>query len=127
MIASVLVSTRRRDCLHQTPIQAQPPRSGGAGPQDPRPRNWFVPSCRPIHRVDSSVRRPRSVDIRGRGRGRAVVFDLSRSWDESGAGAGVQSQRFAAEPVCHGSWVRSSAHGHARTSDPGWFGSRGSS
>ena len=33
MIASVLVSARRRDCLHQTPIEAQPPQSGGAGPR----------------------------------------------------------------------------------------------
>src|SRR5947199_10775847 len=31
MIASVLVSKRRRDCLHQTPMEAQPPRSGGTG------------------------------------------------------------------------------------------------
>jgi len=30
MIASDLVSTRRRDCLHQTLIEAQPPQSGGA-------------------------------------------------------------------------------------------------
>jgi hypothetical protein len=64
MIASVLVSTRRRDCLHQTPIEAQPPRSGGAGPQARGPRNDSVPSCRPIQRVDSWIRRSRSV-VRG--------------------------------------------------------------
>ena len=68
MIASVLVSTRRRDCLHQTPIEAQPPQSGGAGPQARGPRNDFVPSCRPIHRVDSWIRRSRSV-VRGLGGG----------------------------------------------------------
>src|SRR5436305_1606151 len=61
MIASVLVSKRRRDCLHQTPIEAQPPRSGGTGPQARGPRNDSVPSCRPIHSVDSWIRRSRSV------------------------------------------------------------------
>ena len=39
MIASALVSKRRRDCLHQTPIEAQSPQSGGAGPQARGPRN----------------------------------------------------------------------------------------
>ena len=61
MIASVLVSKRRRDCLHQTPIEAQPPRSGGGGPEARGPRNDSVPSCRPIQRVDSWIRRSRSV------------------------------------------------------------------
>jgi len=68
MIASALVSTRRRDCLHQTPIEAQPPRSGGAGPQARGPRNDSVPSCRPIQSVDSWIRRSRSV-VRGLGGG----------------------------------------------------------
>jgi hypothetical protein len=68
MIASVLVSKRRRDCLHQTPIEAQPPQSSGAGPQARGPRNDSVPSCRPIQRVDSWVRRSRSV-VRGLGGG----------------------------------------------------------
>jgi hypothetical protein len=61
MIASVLVSKRRRDCLHQTPIEAQPPQSGGAGPEARGPRNDSVPSCRPIQRIDSWIRRSRSV------------------------------------------------------------------
>jgi hypothetical protein len=61
MIASVLVSKRRRDCLHQTPIGAQPPRSGGAGLQARGLRNDSVPSYRPIQRVDSWIRRSRSV------------------------------------------------------------------
>ncbi len=68
MIASVLVSARRRDCLHQTPIEAQPPRSGGAGPQARGSRNKFVPSCRPIQRVDLWTRRSQSV-VRGLGGG----------------------------------------------------------
>ena len=68
MIASVLVSARRRDFLHQTPIEAQPPRSGGAGPQARGSRNCFVPSYRPIQRVDLWTRRSRSV-VRGLGGG----------------------------------------------------------
>jgi hypothetical protein len=41
MIASALVSKRRRDCLHQTPIEAQPSRSDGADPQAHGPSNDF--------------------------------------------------------------------------------------
>lgn len=68
MIASVLVSKRRRDCLLQTTIEAQPPQSSGAGSQTRVPRNDSVPSCRPIQRVDSWIRRSRSV-VRGLGGG----------------------------------------------------------
>jgi hypothetical protein len=81
MIASVLVSKRRRDCLHQTPIEAQPPQSGGTGPQARGPRNDFVPSCRPIQRVDSWIRRPRSV-VRGLGGGAGQSFSTFRDPDE---------------------------------------------
>lgn len=70
MIASALVSKRRRDCLHQTPIEAQPPQSGSAGWQARGLRNDSVPSCRPIHRVDSWTRRSRSV-VRGLGEGQS--------------------------------------------------------
>lgn len=81
MIASVLVSKRRRDCLHQTPIEAQPPWSGGAGPQARGPRNDSVPSCRPIHKVDSWTRRSRSV-IRGLGGGAEQSPSILRDPDE---------------------------------------------
>jgi hypothetical protein len=46
MIASALVSKRRRDCLHQTPIEAQPPQSGGAGSQA---RGEMMPVKEVIH------------------------------------------------------------------------------
>src|SRR5215218_3480789 len=80
MIASVLVSTRRRDCLHQTPIEAQPPQSGGVGPQAHGPRNDSVPSCRPIQRVDSWIRRSRSV-VRGLGGGAEQSSSILRDPD----------------------------------------------
>src|SRR5688572_20461257 len=80
MIASALVSKRRRDCLHQTPIEAQPPQSGGAGPQTRGPRNGSVPSCRPIQRVDSWTRRPWSV-VRGLGGGAEQSFSILRDPD----------------------------------------------
>ena len=79
MIASVLVSQRRRDCLHQTPIEAQPPRNGSAGPQARGPRNDSVPSCRPIQRDDSWIRRSRSV-VCGLGGGTAILVESSLSF-----------------------------------------------
>ena len=81
MVASVLVSKRRRDCLHQTPIEAQPPQGGGAGPQARGPRNDSVPSCRPIHSVDSWTRRSRSV-VRGLGGGAEQSPSILRDPDE---------------------------------------------
>ena len=80
MIASVLVSKRRRDCLHQTPIEAQPLQSSGAGPQARGPRNDFVPSCRPIQKIDSWIRRSRSV-VRGLGGGAGQSPSILRDPD----------------------------------------------
>ncbi len=97
MIASVLVSTRRRDCLHQTPIEAQPPQSSGAGPQARGSRNNFVPSCRPIQKVDSWIRRPWSV-VRGFGGG------AGEGWREAPDGEGraaiTCSQLLGCLPEC---------------------------
>ena len=67
MIASALVSKRCRDCLHQTPIEAQPPpQSGGAGPQA---RGRFC-ALMPSHLKSClmEIRRYRSV-VRGLGGG----------------------------------------------------------
>jgi hypothetical protein len=61
MPSSASFRQRCRDRLHQTPIEAQPSRSDGAGRWARGPRNDFVPSCRPIQRVDSWIRRPQSV------------------------------------------------------------------
>jgi hypothetical protein len=46
MLSSAWFLTRRRDCLHQTPIEAQPSPGRRCGAAAPRPRNISVPSCR---------------------------------------------------------------------------------
>src|SRR5215218_7352189 len=57
MLSSAWFLTRRRDCLHQTPIEAQPPPGRRCEAVAPRPRNISVPSSRTIQSAGS-----RSVD-----------------------------------------------------------------
>jgi hypothetical protein len=57
MLSSAWFLNRRRDCLHQTPIEAQPPPGRRCEAVAPRPRNFSVPSCRPIQSAGS-----RSID-----------------------------------------------------------------
>ena len=47
--APTLFCAGRASCLHQTPIRAQPPHRAAVEPPSrrSRPRNSFVPSCRP--------------------------------------------------------------------------------
>lgn len=71
---------RRRDCLHQTPIEAQPPQSSGADRWVRGSRNDSVPSYRPIHGVDSWVRRPWSV-VAGLGGGAEQSSSILRDPD----------------------------------------------
>jgi hypothetical protein len=105
MIASALVSKRRRDCLHQTPIEAQPPQSGGAGPQARGPRNGSVPSCRPIQKSDSWIRRPRSV-VRGLGGGAEQSFSILHDPDGKAERKRVSNPKaklpgsYAMDPEC---------------------------
>jgi hypothetical protein len=80
MLTSDLVSKRRRDCLHQTPSEAQPPQSDGAGRWARGTRNDSVPSCRPIQKIDSLIRRPRSV-VRGLGGGAEQSSSILRDPD----------------------------------------------
>jgi hypothetical protein len=53
MLSSASFRQRRRDCLHQTPIEAQPLPGQRCGAVAPRPRNVSVPSCRPIQSAGS--------------------------------------------------------------------------
>ena len=53
MLSSASFLNRRRDCLHQTPIEAQPPPGRRCEAVAPRPRNISVPSCRPIQSAGS--------------------------------------------------------------------------
>jgi hypothetical protein len=53
MLSSASFRQRRRGCLHQTPIEAQPLPGQRCGTVAPRPRNVFVPSCRPIQSAGS--------------------------------------------------------------------------
>lgn len=53
MLSSAWFLDRCRDCLHQTPIEAQPPPGRRCEAVAPRPRNVSVPSCRPIQRAGS--------------------------------------------------------------------------
>src|SRR5919206_5280203 len=80
MLSSDLVSKRRRGRLHQTPIEAQPPQSDGAGRWARGTRNDFVPSCRPIQKFDSRIRRSRSV-VRGLGGGAEQSSSILRGPD----------------------------------------------
>src|SRR5688500_17061313 len=57
MFSSALFLTRRRDCLHQTSIEAQPPPGRWCEVVTPRPRNVSVPSSRTIQSAGS-----RSID-----------------------------------------------------------------
>lgn len=53
MLSSASFRQRRRDCLRQPPIEAQPLPGQRCGTVVPRPRNVSVPSCRPIQRAGS--------------------------------------------------------------------------
>ncbi len=110
MLSSDLISTRRRDRLHQTPIEAQPPQSGGAGLWARGTRNDFVPSYRPIQKSDSWVRRPRSV-VCGLGGGAEQSFSILHDPDLKTERERVSNPKQWLPSPCHGSSVRSQAHG----------------